>query len=138
MSATKAGVRPKCVKPLVGVVEGRKLSTLKFCIGHAAIDENFDECYCGVGLKPPPIAISESNTCKNNTDDACYDLDKGRALLQLVDAGITDWSTVTAQAGDDTTRLLLLDLSSTVQLGLRTFVDDTSQKLQAMDIPHMW
>ena len=113
------------VRPAVGFVEGRKMSPLEFCLGHAALEKRFAKYLVGLGLNPPLEAVVAFRSFSDGTSDRPYDLPTADDLYTLVRSGTWTWETVMESAPDDTTRLLLLDLASTIRRDPRSFVDDT-------------
>ena len=78
-----------------------------------------------VGINPPPEAVAAYHKTKSGTMDAVYDREKAEDLVGLVNQGILSWDAVMDMATDDTTRLFLLDLASSLGRSTRSFVDDT-------------
>ena len=124
LSVVKRGLRSRVVQPTSGLVEGRRHSPLQFCISANPIQRAFERGYIGIGLNPPAEAVAEFLRAQDGTADARYDLTTATKLLQLQRTGQATWEEVMARAHNDTTRLVILDLASSLRAGQRMFVDD--------------
>eukprot|EP00435_Cladocopium_sp_Y103_P056982 s223_g19.t1 len=62
---------------------------------------------------------------KDGSDDGKYDVDSARQIFDAVSSGSCGWDSAMQQASSDTTRLILLDLASSIRRSMRSFVDDT-------------
>ena len=109
----------------VGVVQGRKLSPLAFCIGQSALESAANEALAGLGMNPPIEAVVAFHANKDGSEDGGYDKHEALRLLGEVQSGLISWSSAMQRASSDTVRLILLDAASTVSRGVRSFVDDT-------------
>ena len=125
MSITTPFGRSQGVSPGVGTVQGRKLSPANFCIGQAVLEEALSRSVVPVGLNPPQCAVAAYIAARDGSMDAPYDLEKAEDLWGLIQAGCLAWAEAMVVAGTDTTRLLLLDIASTITRGARSYVDDT-------------
>eukprot|EP00435_Cladocopium_sp_Y103_P050340 s1589_g15.t1 len=125
MSVVKGGARSKWFSTTTRVVEGRKLSPVEFCIGQSVLEEVAAEQLWGLGVDPPPDAVAAYHQHKNGSTSAPYNFLATHSLLSLVQSGSLSWDDVMKGWPDDTTRLALLDASSTLRRGVRSFVDDT-------------
>ena len=101
------------------------MSPLEFCLGHAALGERFSQEMVGLGLDPPMEAIVAYRTYADGSTDANYNRDDAVDLHMMVNSGALTLPDTMAVAGDDTTRLILLDLASTTKRDARFFIDDT-------------
>jgi hypothetical protein len=120
----KETMQSSTFSPRSGVAEGRKNSPPFFCVGQAALSEILQTSSVEVGLNPPMGAVLAFHAHRNGTDDAQYDVDTATDLYDLILDKTMSWDTCMQSAPDDTTRLLLLDLSSTISRGLCMVVDD--------------
>ncbi|CAE7837306.1 unnamed protein product [Symbiodinium sp. CCMP2592] len=126
MSVVKSGARSRSFSSLVGVVQGRKLSPLEFCIGQQNLEEHAARNMVGIGINPPVSAVEAYHQRKDgHSADVLYDLDEPRRLHELVSDGILTWSEAFSRASSDTCRLILLDLAAPTKRSIRSFMDDT-------------
>ena len=113
------------VQLMAGFAEGMKISPGLFCLGHSALEEDWASNGIGVGLDPPAIAVAAYQLTKDGTDDQPFDKATAEEILMLIMSRELDWVEGMKLAANDTMRLLLLDLASTVRQGLRIMLDDT-------------
>eukprot|EP00435_Cladocopium_sp_Y103_P034757 s2453_g9.t1 len=128
MSVAKASQRSKWVKTCIGVVEGRKLSPIHFCLGQQFHEEVAGQHLVGVGLNPPLDAVVDVvayHKDKDGSDDGKYDVDSARLIFDAVSSGSCGWDSAMQQASSDTTQFILLDLASNLRKSMRSFVDDS-------------
>ena len=126
MSVVKCGTRSRSFSSHVGVVQGRKLSPLEFCIGQQNLEEHAAQNMVGIGIDPPALAVEAYHRHRDgHSTDAPYDVDEPRHLHNLVLDGILTWSEAFSRASSDTCRLILLDLAAPTKRSIRSFMDDT-------------
>jgi len=126
MSVVKCGARSRSFSSQVGVVQGRKLSPLEFCIGQQNLEQHAAQNMVGIGIDPPASAVEAYHRHKDgHSADEPYDLGEPRHLYGLVECGILDWSEAFTRASSDTCRLILLDLAAPTKRSIRSFMDDT-------------
>ena len=126
MSVVKSAARSKSFSSHVGVVQGRKLSPLEFCIGQQNLEEHAVRNLVGLGVDPPVSAVEAYHQHKDGRSaDVLYDLDEPSRLHELVSDGILTWSEAFSRASSDTCRLVLLDLAAPTKRSIRSFMDDT-------------
>eukprot|EP00435_Cladocopium_sp_Y103_P071309 s2526_g37.t1 len=101
-----------------GVVEGRKLSPVEFCLGQSVLEEVAAEQLWGLGVGPPPDAVAAYHQHKNGSTSAPYHFFATHSLRSLVQSGGLSWDDVMKGSPDDTTRLALLDAFSTLRRGV--------------------
>ena len=98
----------------VGVVHGRKLRPLAFCIGQSALESAANEALVGLGMNPPLEAVVAFHANEDGSEDGDYDKREALHLLGEVQSGLISWSSAMQRASSDTLRLTLLDAASTV------------------------
>ena len=125
MSIVKGGSRSACFSIGVGTIEGRKLSPLQFCIAQANLGKLADARMTGIGLNPPMEAVSAFHAFADGSADGYYDTDSATMLYSMVCDALMSWPQAMRSAPNDSVRLLLLDMASSIRRGLRSFVDDT-------------
>lgn len=121
----KGNQRSSFCLPRVGFVEGWKLSPVEFCLGQVPLEQRFERDTVALGLNPPLSAVTAYRLLEDATDDAPYDKEAAEDLYALVQSGDRTWMEVMQAAGDDTTRLIILDLASSVRRAPTSFLDDT-------------
>ena len=125
MSIVKGGSRSASFSIGVGTIEGRKLSPLQFCIAQANLGKLADARMTGIGLNPPMEAVSAFHAFADGSADGYYDTDSVTMLYSMVCDALMSWPQAMRSAPNDSVRLLLLDMASSIRRGLRSFVDDT-------------
>ena len=126
LSVVKLGARSKSFSMRVGVVQGRKLSPVEFCVGQKNLEDHASRHLVGVGLNPPKVAVEAYHKHKDGKSaDKPYDLNEPARLFGWVSDGVMSWSEAFSSASSDTCRLTLLDLASPVRRSVRSFMDDT-------------
>eukprot|EP00435_Cladocopium_sp_Y103_P075802 s164_g65.t1 len=124
MSVVQGRHRSTWFSSNTGVVEGRKLSPVEFCIGQAVLEEYALVQLWGLGLDPPAEAVAAYHMHKDGSS-GLYDVPLISSLLGMAQSSSLSWSEVMRVAPHDTIRLALLDAASSVRRHVRSFVDDT-------------
>ena len=122
----KGSVQAAPVKLRVGIPEGRKLGPGIYVVGAAGLARTDAIADAGVGLDPPSAAVTEFHLSADGTDSAAPNVALARQLWNQVVEGNIDWRRAMASAGDDATRLRLLDVASQTRVGMAQFLDDTT------------
>ena len=116
------------VDPGVGVPEGRVTSPMGFSIAASGIPEALQRACIGLGVDPPMDAVIAFHQTKDGTDTCSPQIERCRELAELVKGQYITWSEAMQQAENDSNRLTLLELSSTVQVLVLQLLDDTKIK----------
>jgi hypothetical protein len=125
------GKASDAVQPTAGVPEGRRLAPVKF-VAVAALFRTLPGAeHIQLGLDPPLGAICAYHRTKDGSDRHLPELPLCQKLLEAGPRTDNDWLRTMAQAGNDSNRLLLLDLSSATQVGLVQFLDDNMAKVSS-------
>ena len=125
MSVVCHGRRSRWFKTGTGVVEGRRLSPLQFCLGQQRLESEAMASLTGVGVNPPLHALVAFHQHKDSTPLGSYDLDEVHMLFNAVQASLMTWDDAMQRVSCDSVRLALIDVSSPVRRNIRSFVDDT-------------
>ncbi len=113
-------------RPVVGVPEGRGLGPAFFAAGASEYSSAMREQHVGVGLGPPSEAVLAYIVCSDGTDDPEPDTELASQLHAEVSSCALTWAEAMEIAGNDSTRLRMLDLSSRTQVAFKQFLDDSS------------
>ncbi|CAE8684589.1 unnamed protein product [Polarella glacialis] len=125
ISVVRGGCRSSYVLPKVGVVEGRKLSPVQYCVSGAHMEDALPCSVLAVGVNPPTLAVAAYHCTKDGSSGAVFDPGGAASWAELGAGGDLPWTTIMAQLPSDTMRLAVLDAASSVRVGLRMFVDDS-------------
>ena len=91
MSVVCHGRRSRWFKTGTGVVEGRRLSPLQFCLGQQRLESEAMASLTGVGVNPPLHALVAFHKHKDSTPLGSYDLDEVHMLFNAVQASLMTW-----------------------------------------------
>jgi hypothetical protein len=125
MSVVCHGRRSRWFKTGTGVVEGRRLSPLQFCLGQQRLESEAMASLTGVGVNPPLHALVAFHKHKDSTPLGSYDLDEVHMLFNAVQASLMTWDDAMQRVSCDSVRFALIDVSSPVRRNIRSFVDNT-------------
>ena len=122
-------VRSKPYPLGVGMAEGRVLSPPFFAVAASQFEACVDHAGIpGVGLDAPWEAIAAFHECASGEDWELPELHRCRAWVNGALAGQWSWHQAMRDAGNDSNRLAILDLASSVRVRLLQLLDDNRVK----------
>jgi len=116
------------VPSTVGVPEGRTLSSATFAAAAAGLAALPHGSYLGVGLNPPLEAVTSFLLDQGTNDRLPPNTQLCEQLYEQLQRGHLQWKTLMNKLQHTADKLCMLDIASTVRVGITMYLDDTKAK----------
>ena len=117
----------EAVQPETGVPQGRGTGPPLYACGATEYADCMQNDHQGVGLDPPDEMVQAFHSTKDGSDEMAPDDQLAQELAAAWSSQLTSAGIMMEAAGDDSTRLRLLDILSTTRVCLRQYLDDTAR-----------
>ena len=120
----------------VGIPEGRTLSSACFAAAAKGLGATHIHSYVGLGLSPPLEAITAFLANPGTNDRTIPDISLCTHLFQQRSLGRVCWAQAMRSLLHTSDKLCLLDISSSVKVGISMYLDDTKAKASSWGALH--